>query len=196
MNGFQKRRERKKQQILNSLKSMIMERNFQEIGVREIAKQAGVSPASIYNFFGSKEELAKQIFYHIMEEEEEAFRNLMEADLPFEEKLEKLYEFSVTNQETWSSDGIKNIMFDDPVFKEHIEQYSKTTAIPALMKLIEQGKNERKISGEVSSEAILFFLNAMTAIISNPSVKDRLDVELRKEIGHLFFYGLFGRKPE
>ncbi len=66
MNGFQKRREQKKQQILRSLHNMIMNRNFQEIGVREIAKEAGVSPASIYNFFGSKEELAKQIFYHLM----------------------------------------------------------------------------------------------------------------------------------
>ncbi len=156
MNGFQKRREQKKQQILRSLHNMIMNRNFQEIGVREIAKEAGVSPASIYNFFGSKEELAKQIFYHLMEEEGEAFQKMMEADIPFEEKMENMYALSISNQETLNNDGLKNFMFEDPVFTEHIEQYSRTVVIPAIMKLIEQGKQEQKISGGVSSEAILF----------------------------------------
>ncbi|MFD2878441.1 TetR/AcrR family transcriptional regulator [Paenibacillus rhizoplanae] len=51
MNGFEKRRQKKKEQILQSLTKLIMTRNFKEIGVREIAQQAGVSPASIYNFF-------------------------------------------------------------------------------------------------------------------------------------------------
>ncbi len=196
MNGFQKRREQKKEQILDSLKSLMMERNFQQIGVREIASQAGVSPASVYNFFGSKEELAKQVFYRIMEEAEQDFLRLMESGLGFEEKLERLYDMSVTSQETWSSEGIQNIRFDDPVFKEHIEQYSKETTIPAFMKLIRQGKEERKISGGVSSEAILLYLNAFMSIVNDPSVRNGMSVELRKEIGHLFYFGILGRKPE
>lgn len=195
MNGFQKRREQKKQQILRSLHNMIMNRNFQEIGVREIAKEAGVSPASIYNFFGSKEELAKQIFYHLMEEEGEAFQKMMEADIPFEEKMENMYALSISNQETLNNDGLKNFMFEDPVFTEHIEQYSRTVVIPAIMKLIEQGKQEQKISGGVSSEAILFFMNVIMQMLSSSSVRDKLNVEMRKEIGHLFFYGIFGKKP-
>ncbi|MFD1906409.1 TetR/AcrR family transcriptional regulator [Paenibacillus rhizoplanae] len=36
---------------MQSLTKLIMTRNFKEIGVREIAQQAGVSPASIYNFW-------------------------------------------------------------------------------------------------------------------------------------------------
>ncbi|QTH45222.1 TetR/AcrR family transcriptional regulator [Cohnella sp. LGH] len=195
MNGFQKRREQKKQQILRSLHNMIMNRNFQEIGVREIAKEAGVSPASIYNFFGSKEELAKQIFYHLMEEEGEAFQKMMEADIPFEEKMENMYALSISNQETLNNDGLKNFMFEDPVFTEHIEQYSRTVVIPAIMKLIEQGKQEQKISGGVSSEAILFFMNVIMQMLGSSSVRDKLNVEMRKEIGHLFFYGIFGKKP-
>ncbi len=195
MNGFQKRREQKKQQILRSLHNMIMNRNFQEIGVREIAKEAGVSPASIYNFFGSKEELAKQIFYHLMEEEGEAFQKMMEADIPFEEKMENMYALSISNQETLNNDGLKNFMFEDPVFTEHIEQYSRTVVIPAIIKLIEQGKQEQKISGGVSSEAILFFMNVIMQMLGSSSVRDKLNVEMRKEIGHLFFYGIFGKKP-
>lgn len=195
MNGFEKRREQKKQQILDSLKSMIMERNFQAIGVREIAAQAGVSPASIYNFFGSKEELAKQIVYRFLEEAGKEFEQLIHTDVTFEEKLAKLYDLSVTQQEAWSSDGIKNVMLEDPAFQAYIEQYTAANALPVLMELISQGKKEGKIAANISAEAILFYMNAITVVFSNPEVKERMSVELRKEIGHLFYFGILGRQP-
>lgn len=195
MNGFEKRREQKKQQILDSLRSMIMERNFQAIGVREIAAQAGVSPASIYNFFGSKEELAKQVVYRALEEAGEEFEQLIHTNAPFEEKLAKLYDLSVTQQEAWSSDGIQNVMLEDPAFQAYIEQYTAANALPMLMELIEQGKREGKIAANISAEAVLFYMNAMTEMLSKPGVKESMTVELRKEIGHLFYFGMIGRQP-
>lgn len=144
MNGFEKRRQQKKKQILESLTDMVMTRNFKEIGVREIAQHAGVSPGSIYNFFGNKEELAKEVFYHQMEEEGKDFIQMMNSDLPFEEKMNKMYEVSVNNQESITSEGMKNFIFTDPAFKAYVEQYANTVAIPEIMKLIEQGKAEGK----------------------------------------------------
>ncbi|WP_229696154.1 TetR/AcrR family transcriptional regulator [Paenibacillus albidus] len=175
---------------------MIMTRNFKEIGVREIAEHAGVSPASIYNFFGSKEELAKQIFYHQMDTAGKEFSEMMNSDSPFEEKMQKMYEVSVNNQETLNNEGMKNFMFEDPVFKEHIEDYARIVAIPEIMKLIEQGKAERKIAGGISAEAIMIFMNGIMAMLSNPSFADKLDVDLRKELGDLFFYGIFGQREQ
>lgn len=194
MNGFEKRREQKKKQILQSLTDMIMTRNFKEIGVREIAQHAGVSPASIYNFFGSKEELAKQIFYHQMDEAGREFSDMMNSDFPFEDKMNKMYEVSVTNQDTLNNEGMKNFMFEDPVFKEHIEDYASTVVIPEIIKLIEQGKAEGKIAGGISAEAIMIFMNGIMAMLSNPTTVEKLNVDLRKELGDLFFYGIFGKK--
>lgn len=62
MNGFEKRRQQKKKQILESLTDMVMTRNFKEIGVREIAQHAGVSPGSIYNFLAIKRSWPKKSF--------------------------------------------------------------------------------------------------------------------------------------
>jgi len=194
MNGFEKRRQQKKNQILQSLTDMIMTRNFKEIGVREIAQQAGVSPASIYNFFGNKEVLAKEVFYYQMDEAGKDFIKMMNSDLPFEDKMNKMYEVSVNNQESLNSEGLKNFMFEDPAFKEHIEQYASTVIIPEVMKLIEQGKAEGKIAGGVSAEAIMIFMNGIIAMMSNPSISEKLTVDLRKELGNLFLYGIFGKK--
>lgn len=194
MNGFEKRREQKKKQILDSLTDMVMTRNFKEIGIREIAQQAGVSPGSIYNFFGNKEELAKEVFYHQMEEAGKDFIQMMNSDLPFEEKMNKMYEVSVNNQESITSEGMKNFIFTDPAFHAYVEQYANTVAIPEIMKLIEQGKAEWKVTGGVSAEAIMFFMNGIVAMIGNPSIAEKLTVDLRKELGNLFLYGVLGKK--
>ncbi|WP_179088532.1 TetR/AcrR family transcriptional regulator [Paenibacillus sp. FSL R5-0766] len=196
MNGFEKRREQKKKQILQSLIDMIMTRNFKEIGVREIAQHAGVSPASIYNFFGSKEELAKEIFYHQIEESGKEFSLVMNSDIPFEDKMSKMYEVSVNNQETLNSEGIKNFMFEDPAFKEHVEDYARNVVIPELMKLIEQGKAEGKIKGGVSAEAIMIFMNGIMTMLSEPSFVEKLNVNVRKDLGKLFLYGILGKREE
>ncbi|MEK3758289.1 TetR/AcrR family transcriptional regulator [Paenibacillus sp. FSL P4-0338] len=194
MNGFEKRRQQKKKQILESLTDMVMTRNFKEIGVREIAQHAGVSPGSIYNFFGNKEELAKEVFYHQMEEEGKDFIQMMNSDLPFEEKMNKMYEVSVNNQESITSEGMKNFIFTDPAFKAYVEQYANTVAIPEIMKLIEQGKAEGKVTGGVSAEAIMIFMNGIITMLGNPSITENLTVDLRKELGNLFLYGVLGKK--
>lgn len=175
---------------------MIMTRNFKEIGVREIAQHAGVSPASIYNFFGSKEELAKEIFYHQIEESGKEFSLVMNSDIPFEDKMSKMYEVSVNNQETLNSEGIKNFMFEDPAFKEHVEDYARNVVIPELMKLIEQGKAEGKIKGGVSAEAIMIFMNGIMTMLSEPSFVEKLNVNVRKDLGKLFLYGILGKREE
>ncbi|MFC6650687.1 TetR/AcrR family transcriptional regulator [Paenibacillus rhizoplanae] len=194
MNGFEKRRQKKKEQILQSLTKLIMTRNFKEIGVREIAQQAGVSPASIYNFFGSKEMLAKEVFYYEMDSTGTDFIQMINSDLPFKEKMERMYELSVNNQESLNSEGMKNFMFEDPAFKEHVEQYAGEVIIPEIMKLIEQGQAENQINGGVSAEAIMMYMQGLIAMMGNPSIAEKLTVDMRKELGNLFFYGIFGKK--
>ena len=54
-----KEQERKRRQhiILNSTKSLFEKKTFDEINMREIADLIGISPASIYRFFSSRDEL-------------------------------------------------------------------------------------------------------------------------------------------
>ncbi|MUK90531.1 TetR family transcriptional regulator [Ornithinibacillus sp. L9] len=196
MNGYEKRRNEKKKQIIHALTDLVGTRNLREIGVREIAERAGVSPASIYNFFGSKEELAKQVFYEATEEIIKEFQELFEdVDIPFNEKINKTLTISSKNQEMLNSEGLKNFMFEDSDFKQYIEELSKEKIIPMFMKLIEQGKVEGVIKQGVSAKAIIMYMNSLTTMMSNPEIRENLDVELRKEMTYLFMYGIFGSEP-
>ncbi|SDY67559.1 DNA-binding transcriptional regulator, AcrR family [Evansella caseinilytica] len=194
MNGFDKRREKKKKQIIHALTDLIMTKNLKEIGVREIAEHANVSPASIYNFFGSKEELIKQAIYYLTEKETKKFVDLVDEDIPFKEKTNKLFSMSMAKQENMNSEGLKNIHFDDPAFQKYIKEFSEASVMPLFTKLLEQGKAEGEISHTVSNRAIMFYYNAILMLVSDPAVRNSMDVELRKEITQLFLYGIFGNE--
>ncbi|MFD1906410.1 hypothetical protein ACFSQ7_24265 [Paenibacillus rhizoplanae] len=81
-----------------------------------------------------------------------------------------------------------------PRLKEHVEQYAGEVIIPEIMKLIEQGQAENQINGGVSAEAIMMYMQGLIAMMGNPSIAEKLTVDMRKELGNLFFYGIFGKK--
>ncbi|KJS33190.1 MAG: hypothetical protein VR64_02935 [Desulfatitalea sp. BRH_c12] len=74
-------REVRRQVIIDSTIKMLSQRPFIEIGMREIAAEARVSPASIYRYFPSRNELLVETFVHQMHLIGEAFYNKM-ADQP------------------------------------------------------------------------------------------------------------------
>lgn len=52
--------------ILNAALRLYDEYSFQDIGMRDIGKEAGVSPASIYRYFSSRDDILAEILNQIM----------------------------------------------------------------------------------------------------------------------------------
>ncbi len=58
----QRRSRQTRDKLLNALEKLLREKDFAEIGVAEIAKEAGVSPASIYRRFDKKDGFIAVLF--------------------------------------------------------------------------------------------------------------------------------------
>lgn len=85
-------REARKDLILDAVLNLFEEKPFDEIGMRDIAAEAGVSPAAIYRYFPSQEELFMEAFLKDLSSIGKAFDDdLAEAaqDLP-EDPLDAL----------------------------------------------------------------------------------------------------------
>lgn len=50
MNGFERRKERKKESIRQAAMQLFMEHGMRKVSIGEIADKAGVSQVTIYNF--------------------------------------------------------------------------------------------------------------------------------------------------
>jgi len=61
MDGFDRRKEHKKESIVRAALELFQTYGFKKASINEIAHKAGVSQVTIYNHFGSKEGLVREV---------------------------------------------------------------------------------------------------------------------------------------
>ncbi len=189
MNGFQLRKEKKMEDILEAAFELFSANGIKDVSITEIAKKANVSRVSIYNFFESKENLVRQSSFFFMDKIMKDFQALVKSNLSFQEKFEKMFSMSIEKANNLSENFYQPEFLKDPIVLKFLEEYGNNKAIPLLMDLIVQGKREGYIDSELSSEAILMYVNSINGILqTNISKKARLD------LGKLFSYGIFGAR--
>lgn len=195
MNGFERRRAAIKEKILEAATTLIISKNFKDIGIRDIAKKAGVSPVSIYNIFENKENVAREAFFNYFNNEAAAFIALIDDPLKsFKEKCEEMIAMSVEISDRVGSDAMSpdSFLWSDPKILEFKNEYGMAKTMPAMMRLIHQGKTEGAIPDNISDESILFYISCFNNV-DHALIQSK---EKRREIAHLFFYGLLGKGGE
>ena len=90
MKGFERRTEQKKNSIQWAALELFQAFGFKKVSMSEIASRAGVSPVTIYNHFGSKRELIRDVVKSLSQNTLEKFRAVIESETPFIEKLETI----------------------------------------------------------------------------------------------------------
>ncbi len=189
MDGFQRRRNKKMKSILQAAFELFAARGVKDVSTAEIAKKAGVAQASIYNFFQSKENMAREALFAFLDEQMRASEAVLNSHLPFREKVEKL--LFITDEATRQSSPelFHSLITSDPMLQQFMEEYSLRQTDPFILRLVEQGRAEGVINQDLSDEAILVYIRALRQMLSQPSIskKARLDLNM------LFFYGLTGQ---
>ncbi|UOQ43589.1 TetR/AcrR family transcriptional regulator [Halobacillus salinarum] len=199
MNGFERRTERKKNNILQAAYELFSVHGVQKVSIQEIAKKAQVSQVTIYNYFGGKDELlfatVKQFAYQQIDQ----FRAVLEDESrDFRDKIGCL----ISNKKEilhMDSDFLNTMMSDQPEIQSFVNELAETTTIPLLIELIEQGKKEGAVHPDLSVKSILFYVDMYFQTMRSRSdlfQKNKQDGQLAEELTHMFFYGLLGNQND
>ncbi len=190
INGYQRRSENKMKSILLAAFELFSNRGFNDVTIAEIAGKAEVSQVSIYNYFQSKENLVRQTIFAFMDETMKETEQVLESEIPFYEKLERL--FFITEEATTqaSPEFLLSAIGNDPLMRRLMEEYYHERTEPFIMRMIEQGKNQGAISRDLSSDSIRLYIQALQGLLAQPG----LSHQARLDINALFFYGLQGKK--
>lgn len=78
MNGFERRTMLKKKNICKAAFELFSTFGVQKTNIAQIAKKANVSQVTIYNYFGSKENLLKESIKDFLEEKLKQYERLLE----------------------------------------------------------------------------------------------------------------------
>ncbi len=191
MNGFERRTERKKADIRQAAIRLFSEQGIRKVSIAEIAAEAKVSQVSIYNYFGSKKALVRDVFAVFMEEQWQDFERLLGSPMPFLEKIRRLIFGKTEVAMRLNMEFIRSA--NDPVVQGYIETYSNEKMLPMLIRLIEQGQREGKVNPGISAEAILLYIRMFRESASRPDMLTEANREMWTDLISLFFYGLIGK---
>ncbi len=75
-------RETRKEIIIKSALSLFANKNFYDVGMRDIAEEAGISPATLYRYFPCQEELFIEAFLHDISLVSNEFENMVKREKP------------------------------------------------------------------------------------------------------------------
>lgn len=188
MNGFELRREKKMEDIIKAAGELFLVKGYKAVGVSEIAKKANVSQVSIYNFFGNKENLAKQVLFNIMDSTMKELEPIINYDISFPDKIEKFFAVTVESSNRIDENFYQSEFLKDAAVQKFLGEYKKK-AEPLLLNLIEQGQNEGYLDNSISNESILLYIDSINAVLQTD-----INKKIRSDLGKLFYYGLLGKK--
>lgn len=193
MDGFQRRKEAKKGNILQAAFELLLNNSMQKVTISKIAAKACVSPVTIYNYFGSKNNLLQNVVLKYMERQFMEYCDLLKKDLSFTDLIEEMIFKRAESSYMAFEDLIQSVIIKEPKIKELVDEFYETKTLPLFMELIERGRREGYINSTISTEAILLYIDIYREAFNRPELFSRLNHDMRLDLTILFFFGVHGK---
>lgn len=193
MNGFERRREQKKLDIIESALALFMKSGIQKVSIAEIAKRATVSQVTIYNYFESKDNLVQIVLKFYVDKIWKEQKALLESNLPFMEKIKQITfdKSDITGE--MGERFFEDFMKDYSTGKSYVDELYTTEALPRLITFFNDGKEQGYIDPNISNEAILVYMQMFKEYMQKEGVGQAL-LPLTEDLTKLFFYGVVGNR--
>ncbi|AUJ23902.1 HTH-type transcriptional repressor Bm3R1 [Virgibacillus dokdonensis] len=191
MDGFQRRREMKKVDILQAALHLFMEYGVQKVSIKEIASKADVSQVTIYNYFVSKDSLIDEVINYYIDRELANFEQLMNSNDTFPQKIKAVI-FNKSQTAKQINDNFYQTIMEKYSRKDSSiqEVYSKK-AVPMMMDFFEEGKRQGYIDQNISNEALFVYLQIFQEAFQRKEVFQQI-LPITEDITKLVFYGIAG----
>ena len=192
MNQYQKTTEKKKQAIVQAALRLFKDKGFKETSIKSIAEVAEVSPVSIYNYFGSKDNLVALCVNDLFEEITQQAEDILNSNLDFKTKLDHAFALCQEKMSQQISDYFQDKLVEDSVFSTLLTKAITAKKRDIYRAYIKVGKEEGLIAEDLSTELILNVMDALNGMGNQLAHSDILETEV-EQIHQIFLYGIFGK---
>jgi len=161
MNGFERRKEQKKNSIRRVALELFKVYGFNKVSMNDIARKAGVSQVTIYNHFGSKEELVRDVIKTLCVNLLGKYRAIIKGEGPFLEKLETILLDKTRIVGQFQGELIQTAIHNDPEIQQFIEPMWQPEISQLTVDFLLEGKEEGCVDPGLSDEAILVYFEIL-----------------------------------
>ncbi len=159
--------EEKRDAIIRATVKLVNEIGFVSASVSKIAKEANVSPATIYVYYKNKEDLLVSTYIQIKQQLSKVIIKDFDAEEPIRDILKKIWlnSFEYINKYPdyiWFTEQFANSPFSMLVDKEEVEKYFQP-----IMEIFAMGIKQ-KIIKDVPFDVLTVFTFYPVMMLSNP----------------------------
>lgn len=198
MNGFARRREQSKDEIRKAAWGLFGQFGVDKVSIAAIARKAGVSPATIYNNFGSKEALAREFVTNAVEQLVNRARDVLALKKQYRQKMAAFVDFIseiVADREPAAARSAVfaasiDLQDDADIRKIRSEAQERMTML--LLAIIQEGKQQGQVNTDLSREALEIYFGLFMNLFTDPQLQHRFSRHpaLVRQLGTLMIHGL------
>jgi len=188
--------DQKLREILIAAKELFWKYGFKRVTIEEICREANVSKMTFYKHFKNKMELIKYLMNFIFDKSLKEYRDIMDSNLPFPEKVRKTIDIKMNQTQNISNEFMNDyVRHADPEMIEFLNEI-KTKNLTMIVNDYTNAQKNGEIRSDIKPEFILYFLNHMFEMMQDNNLEKIYDNphELIMEVTNFFFYGVLPRK--
>jgi AcrR family transcriptional regulator len=188
----------KKQRIIDAALLLFKQtHDVKKVSIETIAKQAKVSPTTIYNNFGTRENLIYESIKELMKDNIERNRNIINSDIPFPNKIAGVMSSKMDLTANLNSEILEKIIRQDESISPLIGNVYENEIRPLWIKMMSDGKKEGYIDESLNEKVLLIYLDTIKAGLSiNKDLWNDFTnkIEIMKQMTSIMFYGFLKKK--
>jgi AcrR family transcriptional regulator len=179
MNGYEKRTLEKKNRILEAaLELMSKDAGIENLTIEEVARNANVGKTSVFNYFGSKENLIIKVYMYFFNKIGTKAREIMDENKPFEETIIAMTQNKINYLEKVSKQFSLDMMDyftkkQDNGLSVIMQKYDKES-YGIMLDLFHRGRKEGKVDLKYSDEFLMLYFQALVEGITSPHIYQKI----------------------
>lgn len=185
-----------KERIIQAAQKEFMQFGYTKVTVDEVAKVAGVSKKTIYQYFNSKEDIFWEVMKCRKTEKMDMFQDIYDLDIDFLEKMRLIGYRNAKDLTNAPITFLKDLKRNAPELSIKIEELRRDSIVKVFEDFYTRGLKEnyfrKDIPIKIVSEMYYAMMNHMftIAIDSNQHSME----ELYDYLSMIFFEGVFSRE--
>lgn len=197
MNGFERRKEQKKEKIRRAALELFGVYGFKKVSVNDIANKAGVSPVTIYNHFRSKDDLVRYVVKTQFDDMVKKYREIIYGEGNFPDKLGAIVFDKSKIAGQFQGELAQTLFQEEPEMQQYVESMWQGDAVAMTLDLLEQGRDEGYVNAQTSQEVLMMYLKVVSdGFAANPELTAEIarNPESIRELNQILLYGMLGSK--
>jgi AcrR family transcriptional regulator len=170
--------------------------NVNKVSLEDIAQEAGVSPTTVYNNFGTRDGLVQEVTKHLTREILDKQWAIIKSDLPIPLKMQSILSVKMTTLQGMQAELVAKFS-TDPVVGKYLDEVYESEIKLMMTTVIEEGKQQGYINPDLPDEVIMLYLDILkTGSVAYASELQRIasDRHLITALLRIFYYGLFQKE--